>query len=576
MPVTMPFNQSIKASALALCALFALPALAATAASAEDPGCRACLQSASGFFARGDNEGAAKLLTQWQAKCPNNLQLCLMLNTVLMRMPDGKKRALAAADQACTIAPTSMLAHFQKAMTLMQLQEGPAAAQEFQRVVQLDPTSYESWLALSELLGAQGKSAAAKDAESHAAQLSPSARRSTLTSLASKNRAGNIQGLKQEVMTIVDDPNTAPETLLIVGEEVFKLGYFEEAAAALGQARSKYPEAPQVKTLLPCALFECGKISDSFKSNAGDKGTTGGTIQQAISGMDALASGDYDAGKNLIEKASSAGENQGIIYLAQGCLAMHDGRYKEAIESFSDALKKDANLTVAKVYIAQNNLALGDWKEAISQARESQQKASGLKVRADAIELVARLRDGEDNGTNIAALKSELIAFAPRLSVKDQSISDTALGELAIKNKTSGRAKEYFNSALAHMAASVSAVVGLAQVALLEGDAKSALDQANHALALAPGNIDGLSFKAVAQLENGDMAGAAAALAKAVAEGELPPATYLLLGQTYQKAGQKKEAEHYLKQAMQAGLSSTDLEQAKASLTGLGAKAPGK
>jgi tetratricopeptide (TPR) repeat protein len=576
MPTIKPRNQ-FKALTVALTALCTLAQPPCGAAGpADDPGCRTCLQSASGLFARGDNQGAAKILTEWQARCPNNLQLFLMLNTVLMRMPDGKKRALDAAEQACAIAPTSMLAHFQKAMTLMTLQQGSAAAREFQRVVELDPTSYEAWLALSELLGAEGKSQAAKVAEEHAAQLSPSARRSTLSSLASKDRAGNIQAFKQEVAKILDDPSTAPETLLIVGEEVFKLGYFEQSAQALGQAKSKYPDAPQIKSLLPYALFEAGKFSQSAQLIATDKSTAGGATQLAISGMDALASGDIDAAQKQIEKATAAGENQGIIYLAQGYLAMQSGRYKEAIEKLSDALAKNAALTVAKIYIAQANLDLGDLKEAIAQAKESQQKASGLKVRAEAIELIARVRDFEDSGTNIAALKSELAAFAPSLSVKDQALASVALGELALKNKDPGRAKDFFNSALGHMAGLVAARVGLARAALLEGDDKAALVELDQALALAPGNIDGLSIKALAQVESGDLAGAEGLLARATGEGELPTATCLALGKAYQKAGQNKEAVKYLKLAMQAGVSGSALEQAQEALTSLGEKAKSK
>jgi predicted Zn-dependent protease len=575
MPTFKPRDQ-FKAFALALTVAWSLAAPSCDAGATDDPGCKSCLQSASGLFARGDNEGAAKLLTQWQTKCPNSLQLCLMLNTVLMRIPDGKRRALEAAEQACAIAPGSMLAHFQKAMTLMTLQQGPAAAKEFQRVVELDPTSYESWLALSDLLGAQGQSQAAKEAENHAAQLSPSARQSTLSSLTSKDRAGNIQGLKQEVGKIMDSPATSTETLLIVGEEVFKLGYFEEAALALGQAKNKYPEAPQVKSLLPYALFEAGKFAESSKLIAEDKSTAGGASQLAVSGMDELASGNFESGQKLIEKAGSAGDNQGIIYLAQGYLAMRSGHYKEAIEKFSDGLAKNKTLTVAKIYIAQANLELGDFKEAIAQAKESQQKASGLKVRAAAIELVARVRDCEDSGTNIVALKSALAAYAPLLSANDQALAEAATGELALKDKDPGRAKELFSSAIGHLATSVQARIGLGRAALMEGDDKAATTELDQALALAPGNIDGLSLKALALVQSGDLEGAETLLARATGEGELPPATCLALGKAYQKASQNKQAVHYLKLAMQAGVTGTALDQAREALMSLGERVGGK
>jgi len=552
---------------------------AAGASQGDDPGCRGCLQSASGLFARGDNEGAARLLAQWQARCPNNLQLLLMLNTVLMRTADGKKRALEAADQACALAPTSMLAHFQKAMTLMTLQQGPAAAREFQIVVELDPTSYESWLALSDLLGAQGDAKGAKNATDHAAALSPSAKQSQLSGLVSKDRAGNIAGLKQELAKIADNPATTPETLLIIGEELIKLGYFAEAAQTLSQAAESYPQSPQVKQLLPYALFEAGKLDELSKPVAAqkkgaDKSTAGST--EAMTALCKLAQGQYQAGQKMLENASPASTSDALFYLAKGSEAMAAGLYKEAIEKFSDAQTKNKSLNAVKIYTAMAYLELGDLKEAIAQARDSQQKAGGLKVRAASIELLARLRDGEDNGTSLPTLKSELTTLAPLLSIKDQAMAESALGELALKEKDPGRAKEKFNDAIGHMPGLVRARVGLAQVALLEGDSKAALQDLDQALAEAPGNIDALAFKALALIDCADFINAEGALTQAQSEGQLPAPICLSLGKAYRKAGQSKPAAQYFKLALQNGLIGSALTQASDGLKSLGESAGAK
>ncbi|MBS2008823.1 MAG: tetratricopeptide repeat protein [Cyanobacteria bacterium SZAS TMP-1] len=573
-------DGTITAVALSLALLGPATGIWTLAANAaDDPGCRGCLQSASGLFARGDNAGAAKLLSQWQAKCPGNLQLALMLNTVLMRMPDGKKKALEAAEAACAIAPNSMLAHFQKAMTLMTLQDGPGAAKEFKRVVELDPTSHESWLALSELLGAQGDIAGAKDAENHAAQLSPSARQAQLSSLASKDRAGNAQGFKQEVSRIIDNPANSAETMLIVGEEVMKYGYFDEAAQCFARAQSKYPDAPQIKVLLPYVLLEAGKYSDSARLLSGGggskgKGTTGGASvnapQEAIAGMANLGQGNFEAGQKTIENLVAAGDNQSIISMALGHLAMRQGQYKAAIEKFSDAAAKNKNLSVVKFYLALANLEAGDLKEGIAQARESQQKASGMKVKATAIELMARLRDGEDNGSNIAALKSELAALT-KLSSVDQALSGCALAEAALKEGDAGRARELYSAALTQMPGCMEAHVGLGRTALAENNDKAAIAEFDKALALAPGYSQALAYKALALISSGDAGGAEALLNKVKEESEINAQLALALGKAYQKAGQEKDAARYFGQAIQAGATGPALQQAKDGLKASGA-----
>lgn len=388
-----------------------------------------------------------------------------------------------------------------------------------------------------------------------------------LSTLASKDRAGNIQGLKQEVARLADDPTTTPEALLIVGEEVLKLGYFEAAAGALERARSKYPDAPQVSSLLPFALFEAGKYDQSAKLLKG-KSTGGATSKDAIAGMDAIALGDFKTGEKLIDKAT--GGNPGMTFLAQGYLALMAGRYKEAIEKFADAQVKNPSLSVAKMYVALCNLEMGDWKEAISQAKDAVPKASGLKVRAEAIELMARLRDGEDNGTSLAALKNELVAYGPLLGPADQVLAKTALAELLLKDKEAGRARELLNSALTLIPSSVQAHIGLGRAALVEGDSKAALDELDKALSQAPGNIDALSLKAIALVDSGNPEGAEAALAKATQEGELPAMTSLALGQAFLKAGAKEKSRQYLKQALVRGLSPAAQSQARDALKNLG------
>ncbi|MBU6450340.1 MAG: tetratricopeptide repeat protein [Cyanobacteria bacterium REEB67] len=554
--------------------------LSPTIALAQEAGCQSCLKTASGLFSRGDNAGAAKVLNEWQAKCPQNLQLLLMLNTVLSRMPGEKARALEAAEKACILAPNNMLAHFQKAMTLMVMQQGPAAAKEFQRVVDLDPTSYEAWSALSELLGAQGDSQGAKAAADKALQLSPSARQSQLNAINSKNRMGNVQGVKQEISKISDDPNTARENLLIVGEEAFRLGYFEEAAACIAQVQNKYPDAPQVRITLPLALIESGKAvtmgpdskttSTRSKGNTGNSGTTGSADYEALLGLNAVSNGDLEGGEKIIEKAAAADPGDSIVLLASGQLAYRLGHYRAALEKFNDALSKNKSLSLARLFVAQTSLAQGDWKEAISQARECQAKASGFKVSADAIELIARIRDSEDNGNNVPNLKAELQNLGPKTCDTSQADAENALGELALKDKDPGRARQLFSAAKDHYPGGFAGRIGLGRVALSEGDYETANKELDQAIARAPGSIEALSLKAVALAATNDAGGAFALLNKIDQEGELPAATCIDLGKAFQKVNQNKLAATYYKKALQAGLTGNTLQQTKDALKAVG------
>jgi tetratricopeptide (TPR) repeat protein len=207
----------------------------------DDAGCPGCLSKASGLFARGNTLEAANYLRQWLPKCPNNLQIHLLLNTILTRLPDTKEEALAVARAATAMAPDSMLAHLQAGMTLLTMGQQNAAAEEFEAVVALDPANHDAWLALSELYGSLNEQDKAKNAAAKAATLSPSARYARTRTISSMNSAGNINGVRNQFKQFLGGSEIPVEGLLGLGEEALNMGYYDEANACFSRVLEQLP-----------------------------------------------------------------------------------------------------------------------------------------------------------------------------------------------------------------------------------------------------------------------------------------------------------------------------------------------
>lgn len=482
---------------------------------ADDPGCPGCLTSAAGLFARGNTLEAADLLRAWKDKCPGNLQLRLLLNTVLMRLPSAREEALQVAQEATALAPDSSLAHFQCAMTLLTMGRSQQAAASFEQVVAIDPANYEAWLSLADLYGSLGETERSRTAQAKAASLSPTTRSARTRTITSLNRAGNIKGVKAEVKRLFNE-NLEAEFFLGLADELLNIGYFNEAAQCLNHYLEQDQSHTSAAAKIKFNLALCRYLSGNSSSNGGAFLAASSEEARALSGLLAMDQGDLGTARKIIVPHS----NNSLMQMAAGKLAGRDGDYKTARQYFNSAAR-DPRLSICKLKLAELALKNDDPMEAISSAAELS-KVSGLKVRALALQIRGRLRQCESN-KDIELDKDTLQSLVQELSRTLTESSESEQGApqdknnlacaysalaLAAMGSDSSRAQTDIERALALDKYSPDVLIASAKINEKVGRPQQAKAALEAALALAPGDIEALSSLGQILSKEGDSRGA--------------------------------------------------------------------
>jgi len=534
----------------------------------DDAGCPGCLSKASGLFARGNTLEAANCLREWLPKCPNNLQMHLLLNTILTRLPDTKEEALAVARAATAIAPDSMLAHLQAGMTLLTMGEQSAAAQEFEAVVALDPANHDAWLALSELYGSLNEQDKAKAAAAKASTLSPSARYARTRTIISMNSAGNINGVRNQFKQFLGGSEIPTEGLLGLGEEALNMGYYDEANACFGRVLEQYPQSKAAAFKQCLSQYLAGNTQAALSALKPSKKNSAQSNPQALAleALCYLSSGDLTAARETIAKLNSLNATDPLSTFANGYLAYRDGDYKKALSALNSAADKDKSLFPAQLIAAKINLKQGDVIEATSQANELR-KISGLMPQALALELTCRLKQDDLDKSNLAALKTDAMRLNQSLSDSEQASKDAlylALGRLALSEGSLGDAKSYF-AKVQNADHNEEAELALAALAQKEGNSSAEQEALEKALALAPGDIEALSKLGIILAKAGQ-AKAEELLTKALSEGDTSPQAAFALANIKLKNGNIQEAQTLFKRSLDNGLTGPDKQVAKDTL----------
>jgi tetratricopeptide (TPR) repeat protein len=546
---------------------------------ADEPGCPGCLTSAAGLFARGNTLQAADLLRSWKEKCPSNVQLRLLLNTILMRLPNTASEALQVAQEACELAPDSTLAHFQCAMTLLTMGRAPEAAAKFEQVVALDPANYEAWLSLSEIYGGAADSDKARLAQAKAASLSPSTRSARTRTITSLHRAGNSKGVQAEVKRLFGE-SLEPEFFLGLSDELMNIGYFQEAGQCLeryldqskSQQQGSCSAAPGILLNLALCHYldgnygQASKVLAPLQKDRPSKGksasSSAGSEGQALAALLAMQAGDLSGAEKAIEPNSP----DKLMQLAAGELAMRQGNYKAAREHFNNS-NQEKRLAVSRLRLAEIALKSGDTMDAISSATDLS-KINGLRVEALSLAIKGRLRQDELDKDSLQSLVTEIT----RLTASDGEQSGraglayahSALALAAMTNDI-GRAKQEIDRALAINPNNYEVQLANARINEKLGrpaEAKAALEKA---LNLAPGDIEGLSQLGLLLSQDNDER-AESLLTRACQEGE-PGARYTFaLARLLEKKGKPAEAAKLFERSLEGGLSGPDMLMARDSL----------
>lgn len=366
------------------------PDTPAPVSAKDDPGCRDAVAKGATMFAANKTAEAIAFLRPWSSKCMHSAQLHLLLSTMLLRVGNAKAEAEAEAKIACDISPNSTAAHMQHALTFMAMDKTSSAKEEFERITQIDPTSYDAWSTLSDLYGRLNEMDKAKAAGEKAGILDPSTRRAKFRTLHSLRTAGKADAIRSEAARLLASDTDPPEYFDQLAAEALAVGAYNEAVSAANKALEKYPSSSSALRAKALGLTfannteEARAIVDKMLSITPDDGDA-----LSIKAMILSDQGHADESELCLKKV--AGDRRPLLLLARGKLASQRNEAQEAIKNFEQALAADQSLLVVHSCLADQFLKTGRYEDALAEAKECQ-RVPGLKHLGNDYE--AKAKDG--------------------------------------------------------------------------------------------------------------------------------------------------------------------------------------
>jgi tetratricopeptide (TPR) repeat protein len=326
----------------------------------DDPGCKSCIASAAAMFAQGKNLEAASLLSKWSGRCPNSTQLHLMLSTILIRTGD-KTGAESESELAVQTAPSSVAAHLQYGLAAMLNKHNMQAKEEFARVTELDPASYEGWSSLSMVAKELHDDAEAAAAAKKAADLEPNSKTVRMGTLLNLKRAGKFSEAKTELKRLLAN-NTSPEFAEELAREAMMVGAFDEAIEACQRVASTYPKATTPLLMLALAHYCVADYSassdDADKILSLDSQNADGA---AIKALACTKQNKLDEADQSLKSINASQSSSSIVLLSQGSLNLARGSYADSETMLQSCLDADAsNISLQGLPHSLAHMALGE------------------------------------------------------------------------------------------------------------------------------------------------------------------------------------------------------------------------
>lgn len=537
-------------------------------ASKDDPGCRECVAKAASLFAQGKLADTATLLRSWKDRCPNNSQLYLMLSSVLVRVPGQQQEAMEAARTASSIAPESVAANTQYALTLMALEDSAEAARVFEKVVKLDPSSYEAWSSLSNLYAKLHDEERSKSAANKAACLEPQTKMSRLRQLRSLEKAGRIAELKGEFRKMLSDPDLEPEFFIELGKESMSMGLYDEASQAFTKATSTYPDAPALLESLAQAQLWSRKYAQAIQTS--DKILAAHPKHANALAIKAIASihaGDLPEARRCSESASQRQSEAPLVLLAVSWTKSRDGDYAEALKNVQLALSKDSTMKPARLLLAQIFIKQGQIDEALGEARE----LGRCKVlAAKALGLESRIRAESSNAED----RAESAKLAVKASGIDKADPEALLAMAVLDNadKKFEAARASANEVISAEPGNGEAYLVLAKAARGANNLDEERKMLEKCLTVAKDDADASYLLGRAMIDVGQAKEAVVPLRAALRAKPESPAVAFALASALDKSGDSTAAVEYFKLSLSSGLKGPDQTVAQDSLKRLEGK----
>lgn len=506
------------------------------------------LARASAYSDIGDPRSALKAIGDARAIDASDISSWLAEVPLRIRMGQFKE-ALALAEQAIKLDPTSSEALYQKASVLHVQGQIKLALAGYERSLALDKGNIEALLARAGILVDLGRDADAQTTVDELLRLAPHDPRGNYLRAMLAGRAGNEAAARAGMKRVTELLDPVPiefiryrvQLLMLNGLAHFDLREYEKARPYLELAAKQQPNSPLTKLLAQIALAEPNVpraielLETYLKSRPGD----GQALLMLASAH--MAQGRYTKASNLLQEALQAKDSP-EFRTALGWSLMRGGKNANAVAELERAFRDDPKQNYAGLALVDLYLKAGLVPKALQVAdglaKANPDNPSILLVRASA-HLQARDYAGARTGFE-AALKLDSQLLPAKLGLARIDMANAAfdaadkrlrdllriddrnmavLLELATLYEAWGkndRALSYLGNAV-DVSGRTQTRANFAMVAwqLRKGTPTAALDAAKILLAKLPEDVEALQAYAQAQVANGDQPGARATLTNA-------------------------------------------------------------
>lgn len=441
-------------------------------------------------------------------KVPGNVEALILKGNSLAALKDFRG-ALNQVQEAIKSDPARGIGYAR--LGALQFAQGDLIQAEaaFKRAAALDAESAAPRMALANLYWSSGRRQEAEDAIKEAVRLEPT---NVLP-----NQALALLYLGTNRLDEAEAPLRAVAEHAGTYEGQLTLADYYTSRKRLDEAKALYQEVAKTRDGYALATLRLASLG----MMQGDRASADRLIDEILAKdpnqVDALvaraqlqlADGNLEAALATARKASGAGQAAPLPHHVLGLVYKAQNQFEDAESAFKDALRASPAYAPASVELAKLAIAAGDYPGAATYARTALERFPG-DLDAHLLLVRAQIAGGNLNQADVS-LRSLMATFP------ESPLAQAEAGRLLMVRADASGAAAIFRKALERDPQQLTAIEGLVEIELGQGQAGLARKRLDAAVAAAPGNTS-LQLMAARKYATSfsDLGAAKAAVARAL------------------------------------------------------------
>ena len=525
-------------------------------------------QMAAALFRTGNLRGGVRQQIRAADLLPDDVELQVSAAAMLLNARQYDD-AEARARRALSVDPSNIDAQIVLGNALAGLQDLDGAVAQLEEAIEIDPQQARSYASLGALQAARGDTEQAEAAFEKAVAVEPENAGAQLAQANYYWASGRLDDAETSINQALElDPtnvlaNRAAASLYITTNRA------AEAEAPLIVLAAENPDALGPKTKLAQYYLSVNRLDDAraqlvlvadrpegwgmataqlarIDYAEGNEVAAHNLIDQVIfqqpnnvaahlvKARFLIAEANYDAALEVAEAAIAADPQAANGYYTVGAIYTRQRRYLDAIDAYSQVVRRNPSATGAQLELSRLHLAAGNADVSAEFSEDVLSAAPGNPPARLALALGLMARDEMDRARSLLDELATQFPNAPEVHAQ--------YGRYHLIRKDRRAARRSFDRALALDEGSLHALAGLVTLAIGDGDPAQATRLVEPRLTVQPENTALLLLAARAYAANGDLAAAETALRTSLTVDPSTLDAYSMLGQIYVAQGKIDEA----------------------------------